>query len=271
MSLKTQIIEKCKTEKSRGVLLSQLALIERGVQENGVLKKVNGDEELAVRTQLHWELHDLNGGGNKTYSVEHIAGLVGLILMTRAWDGYLTGTGVTSSMSFKAFLADNKLDLEHVQYCLDKCARELMEDFLSALKATPLEIGRLGNAKRWHREKCLQQATRPVSGSKNRLLKKLIALAATSEEARVVYEQYLSGKISVNKAAEQLRIKESPREFAARRAVTDIDPYIRTYVDDHQLTRLSFVQFALNYVVDQFKDGIPPDLLEKYVQESPAQ
>lgn len=269
MKIKTQIIEKCKTERSRNVMLSQLALIERGVKENGVLKKVNGDEDLALRTQLHWELHDLNSGGNKTYSVEHIAGLVGLILLTRAWDGYLTGTGVASSQSFKAFMADNGLDLEHVQYCLDKCARELMEDFARACTMSHEEVLVKANTPAHTRESVGRDIKQP-GGRQRELVRMFANKAKASERARKAYEAYVANEISLNNALVQAGLRESQTVKAAKAAICKFAPSAKALIGQESIDHTHFVQFALNYVVDQFKDGIPPELLAKYVSESPA-
>ena len=268
MGIKSQIIEKCKTEKSRNVLLSQLALIERSVKDNKVLDRVNGDEVLAIRTQLHWELHDLNGGGNKTYATEHIAGLVGLILITRAWDGYLTGTGLASSQSFKAFLADNGLDLEHVQYCLDKCARELMDDFAKACTMSTKESGAFAQRRQSTGEAATTLRDQDdVGGDSRRRLKQLVNKAQKDHSAAHAYKQYLAGEISLSKALRDSGLRRPTVRDRVITVMNTLSPKARELSRQYSAPE-QFVQFALNYVVDQFKEGIPPDLLDKYVSES---
>jgi hypothetical protein len=268
MSLKAEIIDKFKDERSRNVLLAKLALVTQNIKSNRLIERSNGDEVMAVRTQLHNDLHHLNSGANKTYACEDIAGLVGLILMTRAWEGYLVGSAVSSSQSFKAFLADNRLDLEHVQWCLDKCARELMEDFARACTMSSTEVSERANSVQYSPIGPVGPVGPDESapgGKARKNVRRLANKAKVSDVALSAYEKYLANEISLHQALVFSGIKPSPICERSGAVISALCSKAKPLRDSAGVKSDKFVQFALNYVVDQFKDGIPPDLLARYI------
>ena len=265
MSIKTEIYDKCKDVNSRKILLAQLALINSDIKTDNMIDKADGDTSLAIRSALHWRLHALNSGGSKLITSESVAGLIGLILVTRAWEGYKVATTYQSSVSFRAFLAENQIDIKYAEFCLSECARDLLVEFQECLVMSPSEVGSLPAGSADHQDR----GPGDNSTENSRKLRQLKNLAKTSKDPAVaeIYEQYISGEISMTKALRATGLKESMNRDVARRVLrkSNLGPNYAPYLND--LPPEDIVTFALNYMVEQFKDGVPPELVKEYVHK----
>lgn len=266
MSIKTEIYDKCKDVNSRKILLAQLALINSDIKTDNMIDKADGDTSLAIRSALHWRLHALNSGGSKLITSESVAGLIGLILVTRAWEGYKVATTYQSSVSFRAFLAENQIDIKYAEFCLSECARDLLVEFQENLVMSPSEVGSLKHHTADHRHRGSGDSSET---KKSWGLRRLKELAKTSEDPKVseIYEQYISGEISMTKALRATGLKESMNRDVARRVLrkSNLGPNYAPYLNE--VPPEDIVTFALNYMVEQFKDGVPPELVKEYVHK----